>query len=154
MKIKLNEIFGKLKETKGVTFIVVGLIAGILCLAVSVFDGENQKQEQNTAETETSSLASYSAEEEQRVTALLNAIDGVKGARVMINFESGSEYVYDSGNYSRSTPLLLEEYPPKISGVAVVCVGGDNPGIQKKIIDLICSLYGISSSRVSVTGSS
>ena len=46
-------------ETKGVTFIVVGLIAGILCLAVSVFDGENQKQEQNTAETETSSLASY-----------------------------------------------------------------------------------------------
>ena len=106
--MKLNEIFGKLKETKGVTFIVVGLIAGILCLAVSVFDGENQKQEQNTAETETSSLASYSAEEEQRVTALLNAIDGVKGARVMINFESGSEYVYDSGNYSRSTPLLLE----------------------------------------------
>lgn len=66
----------------------------------------------------------------------------------------GSEYVYDSGNYSRSTPLLLEEYPPKISGVAVVCVGGDNPGIQIKIIDLICSLYGISSSRVSVTGSS
>ena len=52
--MKLNEIFGKLKETKGVTFIVVGLIAGILCLAVSVFDGENQKQEQNTAETETS----------------------------------------------------------------------------------------------------
>lgn len=73
--MKLNEIFRKLKETKGVTFIIVGLVAGVLCLAVSVFGGESQKQDQNTAETESSSLASYTAEEEQRVTTLLNAID-------------------------------------------------------------------------------
>lgn len=59
----LNEIFGKLKETKGVHIYYSRTdCLGVLCLAVSVFGGESQKQDQNTAETESSSLASYTAE--------------------------------------------------------------------------------------------
>lgn len=153
--MKLSEVLDKLKETKGITLIIIGIVAGVLCLVLSgIGNGDGTQSSSETEETASSSLAEYSAMEEQRVCAILNAIEGVRSARVMLTFDSGSEYVYDSGNYTRSTPLLLEEYPPKVSGVAVVCVGGDNPDIQIKVIDLICSLYGISSSRISVIGSS
>ena len=56
------------------------------------------------------------------------------------------------GGYSRSSPPVVEEKPPRVGGVAIVCEGGDNPAVQKKVIDLVCALYGIPSSRVSVSG--
>ncbi len=153
--MKLLENIKKIKNIKGITFISVGLICGILCIVLSESSGSGpQSTETDISEHSESTLAEYKEAEESRVSALLNAIDGVRSARVMLTFESGSEYVYEASNYSGRTPLLLQEHPPKVSGAAVVCVGGGNADIQMKVIDLVCSLYGISSSRVSVAGAS
>lgn len=150
--MKLNDALKKLKDIKGVTLVVIGLAAGVLCLVMSGGAEKTEEKDTVTAETTESALARYTETEEERISALLNAIDGVRSARVMLTFESGSEYVYDTGGYSRSDPLLLEEHPPKVCGVAVVCVGGNDPEVKMKVIDLLCSLYGISSARVSVAG--
>ena len=155
MTLKLADRVKKLKEIKGITLAAIGLAAGVLCLFISS-GGEDSSEKEGFAleESSESTLSEYAEAEEQRVCALLNAVDGVRSARVLLTFESGSEYVYDTGGYSRNEPLLLEEHPPKVCGAAVVCVGGNDPDVKMKVIDLLCSLYGISSSRVSVAGSS
>ena len=33
---------------------------------------------------------------------------------------------------SRSSPPVVEEKPPRVGGVAIVCEGGDNPAVQRK----------------------
>ena len=64
------------------------------------------------------------------------------------NSENNEYVIYNSEN--GDSPLLLKEEMPKVAGVAVVCTGGDNVLVQEKIIDCVCALFNISSSRVSV----
>ena len=93
----------------------------------------------------------YRAEAEDKLRALLNSVSGVSGARVIITFSDGVRYEYGEGGYSRSSPPVVEEKPPRVGGVAIVCEGGDNPAVQKKVIDLVCALYGIPSFRGSAS---
>ncbi len=149
MKIteEIKEKLGALGGTKGLIYIVAALAAGLLCLFFSRTEGEST--DADTAETES---VDYRAEAEDKLRALLNSVSGVSGARVMITFSDGVRYEYGEGGYSRSSPPVVEEKPPQVGGVAIVCEGGDNPAVQKKVIDLVCALYGIPSSRVSVSG--
>jgi stage III sporulation protein AG len=47
--------------------------------------------------------------------------------------------------------LLVTEIQPTVKGVVVVCQGGDQPLVQKRIIDAITTALNISTSRVCVT---
>ena len=131
---------------KGLIYIAAALAAGLLCLFFSRGDDGTQDTSVETAEVD------YRAEAEDKLRALLNSVSGVSGARVIITFSDGVRYEYGEGGYSRSSPPVVEEKPPRVGGVAIVCEGGDNPAVQKKVIDLVCALYGIPSSRVSVSG--
>ena len=138
----IKEKLGALGGAKGLIYIA----AGLLCLFFSRGDDGTQDTSVETAEVD------YRAEAEDKLRALLNSVSGVSGARVIITFSDGVRYEYGEGGYSRSSPPVVEEKPPRVGGVAIVCEGGDNPAVQKKVIDLVCALYGIPSSRVSVSG--
>ena len=69
-----------------------------------------------------------SADTEKRVEALCEQIDGVTDASVMIM--NGAD-----GN---------------VRGVAIVCTGGDDANTKLLLTELICALFGIPSSSVSV----
>lgn len=142
----IKEKLGALGGAKGLIYIAAALAAGLLCLFLSRGDDGTQDTSVETAEVD------YRAEAEDKLRALLNSVSGVSGARVIITFSDGVRYEYGEGGYSRSSPPVVEEKPPRVGGVAIVCEGGDNPAVQKKVIDLVCALYGIPSSRVSVSG--
>ena len=142
----IKEKLGTLGGAKGLIYIAAALAAGLLCLFLSRGEDGTQDTSVETAEVD------YRAEAEDKLRALLNSVSGVSGARVIITFSDGVRHENGEGGYSRSSPPVVEEKPPRVGGVAIVCEGGDNPAVQKKVIDLVCALYGIPSSRVSVSG--
>ena len=142
----IKEKLGALGGANGLIYTAAALAAGLLSQFFSRGDDGTQDTSVETAEVD------YRAEAEDKLRALLNSVSGVSGARVIITFSDGVRYEYGEGGYSRSSPPVVEEKPPRVGGVAIVCEGGDNPAVQKKVIDLVCALYGIPSSRVSVSG--
>ncbi|MBR7060862.1 MAG: hypothetical protein IKI34_03935, partial [Eubacterium sp.] len=108
---------------------------------------------------------------EKETKEIIRSIDGAGDCLVMITLKASSESVYakntdenhNSGSFSKSdeyvfykqsngeTPVLVKEYFPQVSGVAVVCSGGDNYAVKESIINCLTSLFGIPSSKISVS---
>ena len=101
---------------------------------------------------------------EQRITGLLSRVQGVGTCYVMVTLEQGVQQVYAADtNGVNSTQTLhvateqglvglpITQIQPVIKGVAVVCNGGDDPAVNKRITDLITAVFHIASHRVFVT---
>ena len=83
----------------------------------------------------TSSDKSCSMTDEERLCALCADIEGVGRCRVFVS--------YAPSGYSSAQG--------RVEGVAIVCDGGDRASVRSEIIELISSLYGIGSNRISVS---
>lgn len=80
----------------------------------------------------------------------------------MITCDGGAEHVYisngDGGEYvtvrgeNGYAPVLYRERYPSVVGVSVVCRGGDDPSVQKKLICAISTALGVSSNRICIVG--
>ena len=91
------------------------------------------------ADTKKTDASSKTTEEE--LEAICIAVAGGEKATVMVTYESVVEqnYWYNEKNSEK-----------KISGVAIVCEGGDNPNIRLKLHEIISSLFGLPSTRITV----
>ncbi len=78
--------------------------------------------------------AAEKSEEEERIEALCSAVEGVGECRVMVTYEKTDG----------------RETEKKVYSVAVICEGADSVAVRARLIDLIGSLYGIGSNRVSI----
>ncbi len=74
------------------------------------------------------------SEEEARIEALCSAVEGVGECRVMVTYEKSNGRDEERSVYS----------------VAVICEGADSVAVRARLTELITSLYGIGSNRVSV----
>lgn len=112
---------------------------------------------------------------EKRLCTLLESVQGAGKVQVMITLENTGETIYaqdqktqtqaqnstvnttndtthvvlDGGNADKA--LVETQYLPEIKGVAVVCTGGNDIIVVKRITDLVSVVLGISSNRVCVT---
>ena len=156
---------------------IIALI-GIVGIALILFGNGNFKKSENIAEAQDTSgeILGYTEILENKVRAMVKKISGYDAA-VLITLECSNESVYadnikeseeivseDSGtrSYEREyliisgengeEGLLLREIYPKIRGIAVVCNGGNEPSRQLEIIKLLSVAFGISASKVYVTG--
>ena len=140
----MNEKPGKF----GVVLIGIGILVSLLLIF-----GTGKKAESSAAapqgEAERAELEAYRTETEGRIRSLLSSMQGVEDVRVMVSFESG--YVREYTAYGSSLPLVCLK-PPAVCGIAVVCRGGNNAATQQKIADLLCALYHLDITRVSVSG--
>lgn len=113
----------------------------------------------------------YVEEIEKKTSQIVSSINGVGRCKVMITVMQTNESVYaknvdennQHGYYSQNneyvlykdengeTPMLIKENYPKITGVAIVCDGADKIEVKKQIIDVVTSLFDISSSHISVS---
>ena len=92
------------------------------------------------------SISSWSGTSESKESSLsikeiCMAISGAENATVMITYEKYDTETFWSGSSDSS----------KISGIAVICDGGDDPNIQLKILNALKALFGISSTRITIT---
>ena len=105
-------------------------------------------------------LETYRIGLQKDLKALCEAADGVSDVRVLVTFSSGYEahYVTDGDGKtvivggSGGEALFSRLSPPAVSGVGVVCRGGNDPEVQRTLTELIASALDIPRNRVYVTG--
>ena len=118
---------------------------------------------------------------ETRLTEMLESVQGAGKVQVMITLESAGETVYarDEQSDTQTTqdgsdgvtdrkesyksehiivdaadgkqPLVETHIEPEVKGVAVVCEGGDDITVIKRITDLVSVVLGLSTNRICVT---
>ncbi len=107
--------------------------------------------------------ASYRAGLEQQLAGLIAQVEGAGETTVMVTLESGEERIYATDTQtgteqSRQTHVLLEDgtaleettYLPTICGVAVVCDGGGDVGVEARITALVSALLDVPANRICV----
>ena len=164
----MDSFFEKMKQSKGLWLLILGIAAGLLLL----FLGDSQSKSESETATEAPSLSFTEAEQylntlERRIANLLEAMDGVSDVSVILTPDGTAESLYaQNGQYENGTltereyvltdrngeVILVRLIYPKLRGVAVVCRGGSNPILQEKIVSLLCALLELPSNKVYVTG--
>ncbi len=124
----------------------------------------NEKTKVPEATTTSGDFYAYEKKLEQRLEELLSDVDGAGKTRVMVTLESTQMNVYatdqrESMGGTEKTHILLDDggaltetiQTPEIGGVAVLCEGGDNVKVSAQIHEILSSLLGLSTGRISVT---
>lgn len=146
--------------------VIVGIIVMLLIL-ISDLSGTNSSRadvSNDTINFEASDI--YSENIQKQLCEMLEKIEGVGKAEVMLTLTSTEEYVYaetikrgssqsendyviiDKG--SQKEALLKKINNPAISGVVVVCEGGDDPRICEKIYKAVSTALDISTGKIYV----
>lgn len=157
-----------LKNKKQVLTVVVAAALGLILL---LFPTDKKETAEGITSTSVE-VTSYTEKLETRVRDICLAVEGVDKVSVLLTLESGSEYVYadnikeekhkegssgytsdyllvDSGD--GEAPVLVREIYPRIRGVAVVCTGGDDAVMQKKLTELLSAALGLSANRIKIS---
>ena len=171
----MEEKGGKLYNQKHMWIIA---LIGVIGVALIVFGNSGFREADKTESSQDTAaeILGYTEILENKVRAMVREISGNEAA-VLITLECSNESVYAdnlkeseeiasgdmvSHSYEREyliisgeggeEGLLLREIYPKIRGIAVVCNGGNEPSRQLEIIKLLSVAFGISASKVYVTG--
>ena len=169
----MQELFEKLKEIakkplflKAMTALGVLMIIIILISDLSGDDEKKSREDLPVNEISFTSADIYAAETEDRLCEILTEIEGVGKAKVMLTITSTEEYVYaetlkkgtsqsensyviiDKG--SQKEALLKKINNPAVSGVLVVCEGGDDPRVCERIYIAVSTALNIPTSKIYV----
>lgn len=166
----MSELLRHFKAAKGTPLLVIGLVAGLLLLILGM--NSDKGEDVTPLDTQQSGIEvadAYFTALEQKLTLLLEKMDGISEVNLVITADSDAETVYaHDTRYEEGLPIEesyvtvevngekrlipVKHLYPAVRGIAVVCRGGSNPINQQKIITLLTSLTGLPSTRVYVTG--
>lgn len=163
-----------IKNNKKLALIVIAGFMIIALIFISELDFNND--DFNKSDTkENMSTEEYCSYLEEKVTEIIECIDGAGQTKVMITLSETTEYIYatndkntrknndtndDSTNQNdyviiekdnNDTGLLIKTIEPKVRGVAIVCEGGNNSTVQNQIYSAISAVLNISTSRISIS---
>lgn len=169
MVLKFKEKLVNLFQDKNIRnkIIIAAAAIGIILILLSDLNFSSKSAEESV---QAGDYAEYVTTINDQLTGIISNIDGVGDCRVMITLKSSKESVYAENSENSSSessnsenneyviynsengdsPLLLKEEMPQVAGVAVVCSGGDSEAVREKVIDCVCALFNVPSSRVSV----
>ena len=175
MKEKQTLKIGKYRLNLNTLVFLLG-IAGILLIGLSSLlpRGEKAAEKASALEEE---AKTYASQLEERLQSILEQMDGVGTARVMVTLENGYQNVYAKSEKVNNdvlqdiraekqvteqtyilvdgvggkSPLVTARLEPEVKGVVVVCEGGDDPLVVRKVVDTVKVALNLSSSRISVS---
>lgn len=171
---KINELISKLKKGGNIKIVVFMGLAGILLIMFSeLFFSNDNEQKENVIKSENISgnYENYAYDMENQLKRILEKIDGVGKVDVMVTVVGTEEYIYaeeekiktgenDSseekqyviiGSNGDKQALLKKIISPEISGVVIICEGGDSNIIKERVYNTISAVLNISSQRIYVT---
>ena len=167
-----RSIFGK-QFLKNKKLLILSAIAAIGVLLLIAGGRENKVNTQNTTESDaTVQLEEYREMLRRDIVRLCEQVGGVSDVTVAVSLECGFEYVYatdiksDSDTYgsqvqtkyitigsgSSESAVYITEKLPRIGGIGVVCRGGSDPVIVRRLTSLLSAAYNIGSNKIYVTG--
>lgn len=167
--MKLSELTEKLKELpKKEYFPKVLIAAGLAAMVLIMLSGMQDKEETPSASEVNADFLTadtYTIQTEDKLEKILAEIDGVGKARVLVNVSSTEEYIYAEeikqsadrtensyvlmGNGENRALVKKVENPP-VSGIIIVCEGGDDPKICEKIYKAVSTVLNIPTNRIYV----
>lgn len=137
-KINLNNLLSTDKSR--ILFIIIGIVAIAL-----IFFGSKNKDD-TSVETDNFNTEQYHAELTSQLEMMIENIDGVGEAEVLLTLENSYEYVYlDDGK------TLQKVNEPTVRGVVVACKGGGSAVIEQKITQLLTTVLNVPSTKVCVS---
>lgn len=168
--MKKDEIISKIKEFSSKPIYPNIMIAlGIILMIIIVFSDFSRKDNtENIGEIDVDFQTSDTFAEyaEKSLTEVLSSIEGVGKTKVLVNIASTEEYIFaeeyknTSGgseseiviidNGSQKEALLKKINVPEVSGIVIVCEGGDDPKICEKVYKAVSTALKIPSSRIYV----
>lgn len=119
---------------------IIGIVGIVLIFCSTFFGADNDEDKESLS----SSVSSYREDEELRVKEMVESIEGVGTAKVMITMENSGENVYLQDN-------RVKEIEPLVRGALIVCTGGDNPSIKETVLESVTKALNISSDKVCIT---
>ncbi len=181
MKEKQTLKIGKYRLNLNTLVFLLG-IGGILLIGLSSFLPEGGQEAKKTGVLE-AEAKTYASELEGRLQSILEQMDGVGKAQVMVTLENGYQNIYAKSEKVNNdilqdiraqdekktqekqvteqtyilvdgaggkSPLVTARLEPEVKGVVVVCEGGDDPLVVRKVVDTVKVALDLSSSRISV----
>lgn len=152
----ISKIREKIKSSpKIITYITIVVICIALLLIM------NSSFEDSTEEEDALTLGdtAYKDQLEKELESIISKIEGVGKVTVMLTVEStySYEYVKDYSDDEIETvivgnkeALISKISNPTVSGVLVVCSGGDSASVKEKIINAVATVLDIPLNRVYV----
>lgn len=173
-----KNILNKDKPKKTNFLFLIGLIGIVLIFASSIFAPKDNNTKP-TKENEQSEQE-YILNLEKKLSTILKKTQGVGEVEIMITLESSTSYIYAQDeqndteiqnsqsqiqsqkstyqnehviieNSGDEKPLVETSITPEIKGVAVVCSGGGDILVIKRVTDLISALLALPTNRICVT---
>ena len=131
----------------------------MLLIIIGMQSGKDVEKNDGESEENITDKA-YIADVENKICNVVAKVTGDANAAVLITVKGGTERVYikNGDGYitvrtdSGYAPILSQSIYPEITGVSVVCRGGDNFEVKKKLIDVISTAVGVSSNRICIVG--
>ncbi len=142
--------------------------AAVLGILLMILPSVLPKNEEKDSKEQREETVYYSRILEEKLTELITAAEGVGEAKVVVTLDSSTqsvwatnertdekslavEYVIIKGSEG-DEPVPIKEIYPKVRGVAVVCSGGGNSEVKKRVTELICAALGLSANKIAVSG--
>lgn len=181
MEFKQLDIKKMLQKANKKNLLFLLGILGIALIFLSEFSFQRTDQMPDAAQETSFDSESYTARLQKQLEETIRQIDGAGETRVMVTLESGEQTVYayaektgtdytqtgeekvsekstyqndyimvddENGNKKALEQTTLE---PEVKGVAVVCQGGDDIMVVKRVTELVSVLLGVSTNRICVT---
>ena len=163
-----NIILAETPRKRLILFAMLAII-GVLLLVLgkcTASDLDDKNSGDGLAELDPSK---YEELVEEKVEALCNKIDGVSSTYAVVTLKGGYRAIYATDSQSGSSnlknqtvligsgssekALLIGYENPEISGIGIVCSGGNDPVLRQNIISVISSAFNISTNKIFVAGS-
>lgn len=169
---RIPKAAGMNRKTK--IIVAIGLLAMLLIFLTEILPDSEETNADPTAAYSSADTQAYKKQIEKELTEILERIDGVGSVSVLATVEGTTEYIYaeeedrsssvESGktdeSYQNSIVLIEENgekkalvrkiIQPKVSGVVVVCEGGDDVRISEQIYKAVSAALGISYAKICV----
>ena len=148
----------------GMEKIILIAIAGIVLLAANFSEWKNSSSktsEKQEKSIETSQNDAYVEALENKLVHILENVDGVGKAEVMITLKSSKESVVNknqkkqeetilSDSSGNSAPYVIKELEPEISGIVISCEGAGNKVVEASVLEAVQVLFGVSANHIKV----
>lgn len=155
------------KKDRKLLLLAAGAILGVVLLVYGSLgekDAERSEAENPIAVENALDPESYAEEVERRVEAICTRVEGAGTVHAVVTLKGGYRAVYaidsrsSSGGFQNSTVLigsgsseeavLICYENPEISGIGIVCGGGDDPKVREAILSLVAAAFDVKTNKI------
>ena len=139
-------------------YVLIILLAGLILLLLPTGSRTKAKTAQAAAVSEQTQPQTIQAEE-QRLTTLLQQINGAGQVQVLLSYrcsaereladDSGEPTIISAGGGAQEA-VELKTVSPQYLGAVVVCDGADSPQVQLAVTQAVAQFTGLSTDHISV----